>query len=226
MEQNAFGIDVASPGPEPNDPADVDTGANRRQNFPVITAYDPLGLNPTTATLDSLPQTTFEIDFYTALACHPSTYGEGAHLMTVSATTDASGHAEVNLLLPSAGPVLTATATDPDGNTSEFSRCFCTDPTAIRTVIRIARIATPTIARPTAHPCVVVRGALSDLPVGAPGSGETCLGTTSNTQLLPGQNPPPGTGFFFVVRSKNSCGSSSYGVDSFGNPRVTSVCPP
>ena len=253
FQQNAFGIDVASPGPEPNDVADVDTGANRRQNFPVITAYDPLGLTPTTVTLDSLPQTAFEIDFYTAPACHPSTYGEGAHLTTVSATTDAGGHAEVNLLLTSANPALTATATDPDGNTSEFSRCFCNGPDGDsddrpdcsdcapfdRTVhgppLRVQNLRSdgismiwdsdaPNSGSGTEYD--VVRGALSDLPVGAPGADEICLGTTSDAQLLLGQDPPPGTGYFFVVRGKNSCGASGYGTDSFENPRVTNACPP
>ena len=55
----------------------------------------------------------------------PSGFGEGArYLGAASVTTDGDGNARFDLTLSAAsseGEVVTATATDPDGNTSEFS---------------------------------------------------------------------------------------------------------
>ena len=69
-------------------------------------------------------------------SCDPSGYGEGTThlgLNSVPVTTDASGQALIQLstgLLPpsTAGRYLTATATSPQGDTSEFSACRRIDP--------------------------------------------------------------------------------------------------
>lgn len=110
----------------PNDPNDSDFGANNLQNFPVITSVLSFS-NGTTirGSLNSTPNTTFLIDFYSSAALDPSGHGEGAlFLSTTTVTTDSNGDATINVSLPTplgTGRVLTATATDPDGNTSEFS---------------------------------------------------------------------------------------------------------
>jgi len=77
-------------------------------------------------TLDSAPNATFSVEFFSNLSCDSSGFGEGqGFLGTVSVTTDAAGQAtfQANVPVPSGAAFVTATATDPVGNTSEFSAC-------------------------------------------------------------------------------------------------------
>lgn len=120
------GIDLGANGVTANDVNDGDTGPNQLQNFPVITSLLSSS-NSTTiqGSLKSIPNTTFNVDFYSNAAVDPSGNGEGAQFFgTASVNTDANGDATINVTLPSglpAGRVITATATDPNGNTSELS---------------------------------------------------------------------------------------------------------
>jgi hypothetical protein len=124
----SIGIDIGSSGITLNDAGDVDSGTNNLQNFPVITGVTP-GLNTVNVkgTLNSAASTAFNIDFYANSICDPLGYGEGARLIgSASVTTNSSGDAAFDLDFPvtlAPGQVLTATATDPAGNTSEFSQC-------------------------------------------------------------------------------------------------------
>ncbi|HVI73210.1 MAG TPA: Calx-beta domain-containing protein, partial [Pyrinomonadaceae bacterium] len=118
----------------PNDPADGDTGSNNLQNFPLITSVTSnAGQTTIAGTLNSTANTTFSVDFYSNAACDPSGNGEGAKpfsLNTGLVTTDANGNGNFNVVVPAAlpaGRVITATATDPSGNTSEFSPCSSSD---------------------------------------------------------------------------------------------------
>ncbi len=126
FSNNGLGIDLGANGVTANDGSDPDTGPNNLQNFPVITGVMSSS-NSTTiqGNLKSLSHTTFQIDFYSNGAVDPSGNGEGAQFFgTVSVTTDGNGDAAINATLPLAlpvGRVITATATDPNGNTSEFS---------------------------------------------------------------------------------------------------------
>lgn len=111
-----------------NDPVDTDLGANKLQNFPVISSGVSSGGQVTLqGTLNSTPNSTFQLDFYANTVCDASGYGEGEiYLGNVSRTTDASGNVSFNVSYP--GTYLpnifyTATATDASGNTSEFSAC-------------------------------------------------------------------------------------------------------
>jgi parallel beta-helix repeat protein len=115
--------------PMPNDPGDADTGANDRQNFPIITSAVAGGGNTTiTGSLNSTPNTLFTLDFYSNPSClgRPQAYYEGkTYLGSGQVTTDGNGDAPINVVLPvSLDPNdrVVATATDPDGNTSEFSQ--------------------------------------------------------------------------------------------------------
>ena len=117
---------ISADGVTANDPNDADTGANNFQNFPVLSSITSVGSNTTIqGNLNSTPNTTFQIDFYTSSALDPSGNGEGAQFFnTTSVTTDGNGNATINASFPvalGAGRVVTATATDPNGNTSEFS---------------------------------------------------------------------------------------------------------
>jgi uncharacterized repeat protein (TIGR01451 family) len=128
MFSNFFGIDLGSDDHTPNDAGDTDTGANNLQNFPIITAATGSGDSTTIeGNLDSAPNTTFTLDFYSSTQCNNSGNGEGQFFLGSSpVSTDASGKVTFNLRIPAPilGAVLTATATDPNGSTSEFSPCF------------------------------------------------------------------------------------------------------
>jgi uncharacterized repeat protein (TIGR01451 family) len=125
-----LGIDLAGgndppSGVTPNDPGDADTGPNDLQNFPALASAITAGGNTTvTGTLDSSPGGTFTIEFFASTTANPSGYGEGqTYLGQATVTTDATGHGAFSAALPAvaAGQLLTATATDAGGNTSEFS---------------------------------------------------------------------------------------------------------
>jgi photosystem II stability/assembly factor-like uncharacterized protein len=125
-----LGIDLSPDGITANDPSDPDTGANNRQNFPVLSSVTSNGSTTIVGSLNSKPGTAFVIDFYVNTACDDSGSGEGAQFFdSTNVTTDANGNASINFTstqaLP-AGKVLVATATDPTGNTSEFSACDAT----------------------------------------------------------------------------------------------------
>jgi hypothetical protein len=132
FSNNGLGIDLGTTGVTPNDNIDADVGPNTLQNFPVVTTVMSTN-NSTTiqGTLNSLPNTTFDLDFYSNAAVDASGNGEGAQFFgTAQVTTNVNGNATINVMFPVAlatGRVITATATDPNGNTSEFSAA---DPTA------------------------------------------------------------------------------------------------
>jgi CSLREA domain-containing protein len=124
-----LGIDLGGDGRDTNDAHDGDGGPNRHQNFPVIHSARNLGGGGTTVrlSLSSAPKTRFVVELFSSVACDPSGFGEGqAFVMSKPVTTDANGTVSVTFVRSPAipkGQLLTATATDPAGNTSEFSRC-------------------------------------------------------------------------------------------------------
>lgn len=124
-----LGVDLNSDGVSVNDAGDADTGPNNLQNFPVIaSALTVNGSTTISGTLNSTVTTQFDLDFYSSSAADPSGYGEGqTFLGSTQATTDASGNASFSFTPATAvavGQFITVTATDPNGNTSEFSRAL------------------------------------------------------------------------------------------------------
>lgn len=124
-----LGIDLSGDGVTPNDPGDPDTGPNELQNFPVLTGVQGGGgQTRVSGTLNSLPGKTYHLDFYAGGSCDSSGYSQGEqYLGSAQVTTDSGGNASfqatLNARLTGSGFV-TATATDLDGNTSEFSACY------------------------------------------------------------------------------------------------------
>ena len=123
-----LGIDLGGDGVTPNDPCDGDSGANNLQNTPVITSATSEGGSTTIqGTLNSAPNVTFTIEFFSNGACDPSGFGEGETFIgSTTVTTDGSCQASFAVTLPIAirsGSFITATATDPNANTSEFAQC-------------------------------------------------------------------------------------------------------
>lgn len=114
------GLDLGADGRTDNDVDDPDAGPNLLQNFPVI-ASARAGRDGTIlkGRLNSTPGRTFTIQFFS----NPPATDEGkTFLGQKSVSTDADGDAEISFRTRkrAAGSV-TATATDPAGNTSEFS---------------------------------------------------------------------------------------------------------
>ena len=124
-----LGIDLGSNGVTPNDPGDADSGPNGYQNFPLIGSVN-YGVSNTTiqGTLNSTASTAFDLDFYANPICqpHPHDFLEGeTYIGSTQVTTDGSGNTTFNVMFPVAlelGQPITATATAPDGSTSEFSQ--------------------------------------------------------------------------------------------------------
>src|SRR5207237_10100851 len=105
-------------------------GANGLQNYPVLlaaSAGDGSAGHGTAVygALNSKPNTTFTLDFYATDAPNPSLFGDSQrYLGSATVTTDAAGNATFNLAFAvgtTTNDYVTATATDPAGNTSEFS---------------------------------------------------------------------------------------------------------
>ena len=127
----ALGIDLNNDGVTLNDHCDTDTGPNNLQNYPVITSASfGSGFVMLSGTLDSAPNTMFRLEFFSSAACDPSGFGEGqTFLGSTMVMTDGSCSASFGPLMfaiSSAHLFVTATATDPSNNTSEFSRCAST----------------------------------------------------------------------------------------------------
>lgn len=130
FSNGGLGIDLIDDGGvTPNDVCDGDAGANALQNFPVLTSANSGGGNTTiVGTLDSTIATTFRIEFFSNPNCDASGNGEGQTFIgATTVNTPLSGCVvAINSAFPVAvpvGSVITATATDPLNNTSEFSQC-------------------------------------------------------------------------------------------------------
>jgi uncharacterized repeat protein (TIGR01451 family) len=119
-QNGGLGIDLGNNGVTANDTGDADTGPNNSQNFPVLATAS----GGVSGTLNSTPNTTFTIQFFSNTVCDASGNGEGeTFLGTASVTTNAAGDATITTFAVSQGTIVTATATDPANNTSEFSSC-------------------------------------------------------------------------------------------------------
>jgi hypothetical protein len=133
FSNGGLGITLSGNPPTVNDHCDADTGANFQQNFPVITVVNAFaGSTNIQGTLDSTANTgPYRIEFFSSPSCNagsPNDFGEGkTFLGAATPSTDGSCAATFDVTLPvsvSPGSVVTATATDPNNNTSEFSQCF------------------------------------------------------------------------------------------------------
>ncbi len=122
-----LGIDLGNIGVTPNDDQDPDLGANRLQNYPVLLAASNNGTSiRVTGYLNSLPSTSFTIEFFGNDEPDLSGYGEGKTYITqLVYSTDSSGQIGfTNIIISPVPPpsFMTATATALGPNdTSEFS---------------------------------------------------------------------------------------------------------
>lgn len=121
-----LGIDLGPAGVTLNDAGDADTGANDLQNFPVLYSATT-GSVLVAGMLDSRPLTEYLICVYATTGLNASGYGEAYNFLGfTNVTTDAGGVVEFDFIDTTSthptGDFVTATATDPFGNTSEFSK--------------------------------------------------------------------------------------------------------
>ena len=127
------GIDLEEPGGvvgvTPNDPDDVDTGlSNDGQNFPfILRAVGAAKAITIDGSLNSTPSTTFRLEFFANPHCDNSGHGEGRDFLGgTEVTTNSGGDVVFSVTFLEAVPAgqdVTATATSPGDDTSEFSAC-------------------------------------------------------------------------------------------------------
>ncbi len=131
-DNGSLGIDLipnsGGSGITPNDIGDADAGGNELQNFPILSAAESTGANTRiTGSFNSTANQTFTLDFYESPLCDASGIGEGARWIgSQPISTAANGNATIDSSLAAqstVGAVITATATNSAGSTSEFSNC-------------------------------------------------------------------------------------------------------
>lgn len=209
-KNDTLGIDLNNDSVSPNDFCDTDGGANGTQNFPLIDEVQTGGgMVFIKGGLNSTPLTQFRLDFYANAACSALGFGEGERFIgTATVTTDSMCVAQIDVTLSAsvaAGDVVTATATDPSGNTSEFSICLIVQPAPCVIVCAPNKTASAPI-----NQC----GAKIDYSL--PLAFGTC-GTVSCT-------PPPGS-LFPLGNTVVTCNSSAGGSCSFTVAVVDSTPP-
>jgi hypothetical protein len=125
FNNGGLAIDLGNTGRTGNDSGDGDTGPNDLQNFPILTSIVPVvGTIIISGTLNSISNTTYRIEFFHSPDFAPNNLPQAKTFLTVTnATTDAGGNASFSVTTTQtiSGGFITATATDPAGNTSEIS---------------------------------------------------------------------------------------------------------
>lgn len=125
FSNTGLGIDLGADGVTANDAGDSDTGANNLQNFPVITsALAAPGQLVVRGIIDTPNPKTVNIEFFANAVPlpggDPSGHGEGAEFLG-TVTPNVRGEFTATLPPVAPGTLISATATDADGNTSEFA---------------------------------------------------------------------------------------------------------
>jgi hypothetical protein len=183
------GIDLGDNGLTPNDARDNDSGPNGLQNFPDLVPLISIGATAVGGTLNSTASTQFTVEVFSNASC-PDGAGQGElSIGLMEVTTDAEGNATFSVPLKSplaAGRILTATATAPDGSTSEFSAC--TAPAGATTT------STTTTLTPTTRP-------KHTTTTTGTGCGVTTTTTSVGIQMRPSTTLPGGKGPCAVAAS-------------------------
>jgi parallel beta-helix repeat protein len=137
FSNSRLGIDLGGDGVTPNDPCDADNDLHDNQNFPVLYSVFSAGGSTTVAgALNSTPNTSFTIEFFSNDVGNPSGFGEGQTFIgSTQVTTSADCNVSFAAVFPvtlSTSQVVTMTATNSSGTTSEFSNWtpspVCTPP--------------------------------------------------------------------------------------------------
>jgi hypothetical protein len=127
FKNDQIGIALGVLAVVPNHPGGSGSGANNQENYPVLATATISGETVSIGgRVNSTPNTTLRLEFFANASTDASGYGEGQTLLgAVTVTTDANGNAHFSTSFSAtvaAGQWITATATDTNGNTSEFSK--------------------------------------------------------------------------------------------------------
>ncbi len=124
FSNGTLGIDLNSDGGvTANDAGDPDTGPNNLQNFPVLNFVTSTGaINGSLDSTNANSAYPVRLEFFANTACDGSGNGEGEVLLG-STVLNAPGSFNFTATLVAGKNFITATATDNNGNTSEFSAC-------------------------------------------------------------------------------------------------------
>lgn len=122
----ALGIDLGETGvPLQNHSGASQAGPNDLENYPVLaSAVASTTVTTITGSLTSTANQTFTIQFFSNETADPSGYGQGQSFVgSTTVKTNGSGNGTFTFVAPSNldGQMLSATATDQAGNTSEFA---------------------------------------------------------------------------------------------------------
>jgi RHS repeat-associated protein len=125
---SGLGIDLNADGVTENDSEnlDSDTGANNLQNFPELTMVGSSGgITSVQGSLVSTPNSSFALEFFATGGAGAAGNREGKRFLGFrTVATNGEGLAAFAFTIPAAvadGEWITATATDAENNTSEFS---------------------------------------------------------------------------------------------------------
>ncbi len=194
-----LGIDLDGNGVTLNDVGDDDTGPNNLQNFPGLGF--PLRYASSTViagTLSSATNGVFRVELFDNATNDPSGYGQGeAYLGFVNVTNDASGNGSFAFTHPVALPLthwITATATDTNGSTSEFSRA--------RRVSRPDSIDLEVTLADSADPAARATSFFYTLSV-------TNNGPTNATGVIATDTLPAGLSYVSAVSSQGGCSQAA-----------------
>jgi hypothetical protein len=121
----------------PNDPDNF-------QNFPVVTAATSgNGTTHITGTLAAAPLTTYRVEFFASDTDPLNGVAEGQQFIGfANVTTDNAGNSSIDSTLAgevTLGRLVTATATDPVGNTSEFSGAATVSPASMISISDVSK---------------------------------------------------------------------------------------
>jgi CSLREA domain-containing protein len=215
---DGLGIDLDPLGEvNPNDPNDIDAGANNKQNFPVIGEASPTHVSGTTCAGCT-------VEIFLASDPEGSAYGEGKTFIK-STTADPSGKFSARISVND-GDVLTATATRPTGDTSEFSENV--------TVADAPQApAAPLLAFQTGPRRVTIRwstpaaigSAITSYEIyrGTSSGGETFFATIGAMNRYLDVEVEPDTTYFYKVAAVNSAGTGPPSLERAVTPTSTGI---
>jgi Bacterial Ig-like domain (group 3) len=182
-DNGGLGIDLGNDGVTPN--GSGPTGPNNFQNYPVLTGVTSgAGWTSIIGTFSSTASTTFRVEFFSSPACDASGNGEGrTYLGFANIGTDGAGNASISMVLPTSvtlGQRVTATATDPGNNTSEFSACATAAAGTLASTTLLISSVNPSLTGQPVTFTATVTGA-GPTPVGSVSfyDGATLLGTVA-----------------------------------------------